>query len=218
MRPSRYITIQPADACALDVHVKVTREVKEFPATAPGQFFGHMAIPPYPKHMAKKEKLPSGGEITVRPIRPEDAEIERDFVNNLSKEAKYFRFMQALQKISPEMLVRYTQIDYDREMAFLASVPDDGFEREIGIARYVINPDRKSCEFAIVVGDEWQGRGVGGILMQTLMEEARTKEIKQMEGQVLVGNHNMLAMMNKLGFKIEASEDSLDIKEVRIDL
>jgi acetyltransferase len=207
-----------ADACALDVHVKVTREIKEFPATAPGQFFGHMAIPPYPKHLAKEVKLPSGGDITVRPIRPEDAEIERDFVNNLSKEAKYFRFMQALQKISPEMLVRYTQIDYDREMAFLASVPEDGFEREIGIARYVINPDGKSCEFAIVVGDEWQGRGVGSILMDTLMEEARTKEIKRMEGQVLVGNHNMLAMMNKLGFKVEASEESLDIKEVSLDL
>lgn len=203
-------------ACALDVRVFLTRDTKN--ATAPGQFFGHMAIPPFPKHLQKIEKLPDGTDITVRPIRPEDAEMERRFVRELSEEAKYLRFMHALQELSPEMLERFTQVDYDREMAYLASIKVNGEEVEIGTARYTINPDGETCEFGIVVNDEWQGRGVGTVLMQTLMEEAKTKQIKQIEGQVLAGNFNMLKLMKALGFTIETSKDSPDIKQVSLRL
>lgn len=207
------LSCDESGACALDVRVFLAKE-----AQAPGRAFGHMAIPPYPKHLVKTEKLPSGEEILIRPIRPEDGELERRFVRGLSSETKYFRFMQMLQELTPAMLERFTQIDYDREMAFLASVQKDGEEVEIGITRYSINPDAETCEFAIVVTDDWQGRGVGTVLMQSLMDEAKTKQIKKIEGQVLTGNHNMLKLMRTLGFSIEPLPDAPEVKQVSLNL
>ena len=82
--------------------------------------FCYMAIHPYPNDLVKRMQLPDGTDIVIRPIRPEDAEMEQEFVRNLSKESRYMRFMQALRELTPDMLVRLTQIDYDREVAFLA--------------------------------------------------------------------------------------------------
>ncbi len=85
----------------------------------------HMAIHPYPHELISHWQLPNGTEITIRPIRPEEADIEKDFVHRLSERSKYFRFMQALQELTPEMIVRFTQIDYDREMAFVAVTEEE---------------------------------------------------------------------------------------------
>ncbi len=208
------LSCDESGACALDVRVALSRKIPSFPSVGPGHFFGHMAIPPYPRHLAKNVTLPGGEEVTVRPIRPEDAKMEQRFVRQLSPEAKYFRFMQAVQELSPEMLIRFTQIDYDREMAFLASVRENGEEVEIAIARYVINPDGDSCEFGVVVDDKWQGRGLGTLLMETLMDEARSKGIKRIEGSVLSDNTHMLRLMRNLGFAIETSAESPEMRDV----
>lgn len=202
-------------ACALDARISLTREIKTFPEAPPGRIYGHMAIPPYPKHLAKKFTLKGGEQVTIRPIRPEDADMEKTFVSQLQPEAKYLRFMQALKELPPQMLARFTQIDYDREMAFLATVKEDGKEVEIGIARYIINPNAKSCEFAIVIDTDWQRHGLGTLLMKTLMAEAEIKHLNQIEGQVLAGNYHMLRLMKKLEFAIQTSPDSQDIKNVK---
>ena len=94
--------------------------------------YAHMAIYPYPSHLVTNWQLPDGTEITIRPIRPEDAEMEQEFVRDLSDEAKYFRFMNTLQELTQTMLVRFTQIDYDREMALIAVTEESGKEVEIG--------------------------------------------------------------------------------------
>jgi len=181
--------------------------------------YHHMAIHPYPADLATQFQLPDGTNVTVRPIRPEDAEIEADFVRNLSEEAKYFRFMHAVHELTPEMLVRFTQIDYDREMALIAvTVDEEGFETEHGVARYVTNPDQNSCEFALVVSDEFQGFGVARRMMSRLMEVARAGGLDMMEGEVLANNRKMLELVESMGFQIQPSVDDPAIKYVWTNL
>ena len=164
--------------------------------------YGHMAIHPYPAHRVHEWQMPDGARMTIRPIRPEDAELEREFVKGLSPESKYFRFMDTLRELTPQMLARFTQIDYDREMAFIAVTSSRGKEVEIGVCRYVTNPDGESCEFAVVVADEWQGRGIAVRLMEELIAVAREKRLKQMLGHILASNSRMLKLVVELGFTI----------------
>jgi acetyltransferase len=150
----------------------------------------------------------------IRPIRPEDAEIEAKFVRELSDEAKYFRFMNSIHELSQEMLVRFTQIDYHNEMALIAVRQLDGVEDQIGVARYATNPDKTSCEFALVVSDKWQSKGIAYRLMQSLMEVARGRELEVMEGQVLSDNKKMLELMASLDFEISVEPGDSSIKHV----
>ncbi len=173
--------------------------------------YAHMAIYPYPNHLVNHWQLADGRNITLRPIRPEDAEIEHDFVKNLSDEAKYFRFIQSINELTPEMLIRFTQIDYDREMAFIAVTQMDGHEVELGVARYTMNPDGLSCEFAIVVADAWQGRGFAHKLMSSLMDAARARGLQSMEGEVLSNNFGMLKLVQKLGFSTRVDPDDRNL-------
>lgn len=170
--------------------------------------YDHMAIHPYPTHLQSSWHTADGTEITIRPIRPEDAEIEDAFIRDLSPKAKYFRFMQALRELTPQMLIRFTQIDYDREMAFIAVLDHESKELEVGVARYTTNPDGESCEFALVVDDEWQHKGIGSRLMTILMATAKNRGFKTMEGEILADNREMLKLVEHLGFtKSLSSED-----------
>lgn len=171
-----------------------------------------MAICPYPTYLVKHWQLPDGTDLVIRPIRPEDAEIEQAFVRNLSEAAKYSRFMMPLKELPQAMLARFTQIDYDREMALIAVVEQDGAEIEIAVCRYIINPDGKSCEFALVVADKWQHKGVGHKLMTILMDTARAKGLAAMEGDVLTNNRAMLRLVTSLGFTVEASREDPTVR------
>jgi acetyltransferase len=171
--------------------------------------YAHMAIYPYPTHLVTHWQLPDGTEVTIRPIRPEDATMEQELVRSLSDQSRYFRFMQALHELTPTMLVRFTQIDYDREMALIAVTEHEGREIELGVSRYAINPDGESCEFALVVSDQWQHRGFAHKLMICLMDVARDRGLKIIQGEVLTDNRNMLKLMDSLGFSaILDAEDS----------
>ena len=175
-----------------------------------------MAIHPYPWELVAEWQLADGSDIVVRPIRPEDANLEQAFVEGLSPESRYFRFMQSLEKLSPIMLARFTQIDYDREMALIAVVKEHTPQaRFVGVARYVGNPDRHSCEFALTVGDDWQRHGVGREMMRRLMEVARDRGIEVMEGEVLANNSKMLRLCQRLGFRIARHPSEPDIVQVR---
>jgi acetyltransferase len=174
----------------------------------------HMAIYPYPTHLISNWLLADGSNITIRPIRPEDAEIEQAFVRGLSDESRYFRFMYSVQELTPAMLVRFTQIDYSREMALIAVTVEQGREIELGVARFAINPDGASCEFALVIADSMQGKGLGQKLMLALMDAARGKGLKIISGEVLKNNANMLKLMGRLGFSTEDSAEDASIKRV----
>jgi len=184
-------------ALALDARIIIA------PRVPTADRYGHMAIHPYPAHLLTHWQLPSGNDVVIRPIRPEDAELTQKFVRSLSEETRYFRFMDAVSELSPAMLARLTQIDYTREMALLALAEIDGGEVELGVARYAINPDAESCEFALVVDDAWQKQGIGHKLMDVLMDVARGMGLKTMEGEVLKTNRPMLKLAAGLGFRSE---------------
>jgi acetyltransferase len=173
-----------------------------------------MAIYPYPTQLVSKWQLADGTDITIRPIRPEDAELVQAFVRGLSEESKYFRYMSSMQELTEIMLVRFTQIDYSREMALIAVTLVQDKEIQLGVVRYAINPDGDSCEFALVVADNIQGKGLGQKLMVSLMEAARSNGLSVIEGEVLSNNHNMLKLMAHLGFTIKSSEDDQGIMKV----
>ncbi|GDX84565.1 acetyltransferase [Methylococcaceae bacterium] len=180
--------------------------------------YAHMAIHPYPHELTQHYLAANGANVTIRPIRPEDAKMETDFVNRLSEKTKYFRFHQGLQELTPEMLVRFTQIDYDREMAFVALTEDSNMPNELGVGRYSVNPDGHSVEFAIVVADDCQRLGIGSKLMKTLMQTAKAKGMLSFEAEVLKDNEPTLEMVKKLGFSIEMIAGKDDVVRAIKDL
>ncbi len=178
--------------------------------------YGHMAIHPYPSDLISYFHTTEEKRLIIRPIRPEDAAIEQDFVRRLSPESRYFRFMQTVSELSPQMLVRFTQIDYDREMALIAVDEDDsGNERQVAVARYAMDPDGNACEFALTVADEWQGHGIGYHLMEKLMAVAHARGLDSMHGDVLATNAHMLGLMERLGFEIQTNPEEPELKLVR---
>jgi acetyltransferase len=189
------------------------RVVVEYRQPSPDRY-AHMAIYPYPTHLVSQWQLADGTDITIRPIRPEDADIEVRFVRELSEESKYFRFMNGMQELTEAMVVRFTQLDYSREMALIAVAEEQGTEVELGVARFAINPDGDTCEFALVVADRIQGKGLGQKLMVALMEAARAKGLKTIEGEVLSNNHNMIKLVRRLGFDSKASDEDQGIIKV----
>jgi acetyltransferase len=192
-------------AIAVDARIKVA------PSVGASSRYGHMAIHPYPQELESHILLADGSEVLVRPIRPEDARSEADFVQNLSAESKYFRFMHGLDSLTPTMLARFTQIDYDREMALVAIPPGDEEQHMMAVARYVTNADARSCEFALTVADEWQSRGVGGQLMERLMQVARDRGLSTMMGEVLAQNAKMLRLCKHLGFRSRRSSEDPEV-------
>jgi acetyltransferase len=180
--------------------------------------YAHMAIHPYPHELTQHYLTANGANVTIRPIRPEDAKMEKDFVARLSEKTKYFRYHKALQELTPEMLVRFTQIDYDKEMAFVAVTDDPTLPTELGVGRYSVNPDGHSVEFAIVVADDCQRLGIGSKLMRTLMQTAKEKGMLFFEAEVLKDNEPTLEMVKKLGFSIELIAGKEDVVRAVKDL
>jgi len=170
--------------------------------TATTRRYGHMAIMPYPSEMVEQMVLNDGTEVTIRPMRPEDADMQQEFVRNLSEESRYNRYMSSIKQLSQPVLVRFTQLDFDREMALVMVRMVDGREEQIGVSCYFTDPDNESCEFALVVADNWQGRGIGPIMMNRLFDAAKKQGLTIMRGEVLANNKGMLKLMAKIGFTV----------------
>ncbi|MCW9047147.1 MAG: bifunctional acetate--CoA ligase family protein/GNAT family N-acetyltransferase [Gammaproteobacteria bacterium] len=205
------LDINPLIADENGIMVLDARIVVEQPSPSLDRY-AHMAIHPYPDHLVFRYQLDDGTDIKIRPIRPEDADIEQSFVRELSPKSKYFRFMQGLNELTQQMLVRFTQLDYSRELALIAVLETADQETELGVARYVMNADGESCEFALVVADKWQNKGIGSKLMTALIEAARQRGIKRMEGEILTNNHGMLKLTEKLGFSLHTNNDDPGIR------
>jgi acetyltransferase len=159
-----------------------------------------------------------GTPVTIRPIQPEDREIELAFVQGLSSNSRYLRFFSTVKDLSPQLLDRFTQVDFPDEMAFIATVHTAGAEEEIGVARYAPGNAEIVAEFAVVVADEWQGRGIGRELMRHLFVVAEDAGFERIEGAVLKANSHMLSFCRDLGFAVRGYPDDPQLVLVSKDL
>ncbi len=224
------LMVDEAGAVAVDARIAIAR------APSRGGRYGHMAILPYPAELAERGVARDGTHYLLRPIRPEDAANLQRLMHELSPQTRYFRFVSAISELPPRMLARYTQIDYDREVALVAIVPSEAAparteppviqapvepapagsagERIVGVVRYLLNPDRESAEFAIVVADDWQGRGLGSRMMTRIVGIATERGLRELVGYVLGSNRTMLTMMQHLGFAIRIDPDDATMRVV----
>ncbi len=211
------IIVDEFGAVAVDARIVIDN------APPSARHYNHLAILPYPSQHEQVWPLQGGGEYTVRPIHPDDANMLQAFVRQLSPESRYFRFVSSMQELPANMLSRFTLIDYDREMALVAVFRERGVgadgqttetARVVGVSRYITNPDRASCEFSLVVADDFKGRGLGSRLMLSIMEFAREKGLTEIEGLVLANNPTMLKLMKGLGFKVKPFPEDADFKLV----
>jgi acetyltransferase len=201
------IIVDESGAVAVDARIVVDN----LPQAASGAAnpYGHLSILPYPTRYEQVWPLRGGSSYVVRPIHPDDAQMLQRLVQQLSPESRFFRFASTASELPPSMLARFTLIDYDREMALVAvlkerSASEDGeiveTERIIGVSRYITNPDQSSCEFSLLVADEFKGKGLGSRLMESIMDVARDRGLAEIDGLVLANNSDMLKLMKSLGF------------------
>jgi len=211
------IIVDESGAVAVDARIVIDSA----PATA--RNYAHLAILPYPARYEQVWPLRGGGVYTIRPIHPDDAQMLQDLVQGLSAESRYFRFVSSMPELPAPMLSRLTLIDYDREMALVAihrsrqDGPDGETvetERIVGVSRYITNPDKASCEFSLLVADDFNGKGLGSRLMLSIMEEARDKGLTEIEGLVLANNPGMLKLMKGLGYSVKTFAEDPDFKLV----
>jgi acetyltransferase len=173
-----------------------------------------LAIRPYPKRLEKEARLADGRAFLLRPIRPEDEPLIQDVLARSTAEDLRLRFFAPLKRLSPALAARLTQIDYDREMAFVA-------EREgaiLGVVRVSADPDNVEAEYAVFVRSDMKGNGLGYLLMQEMIAYARSRGIQAVTGKVLRENTTMLKMADELGFVRRRDSEDPGIVEVRIEL
>jgi acetyltransferase len=180
-----------------------------------GEPLARLAIAPYPADLVEHQVL--GGEaITVRPIRPEDAQAHSAFFHRLSPEDIRYRFFSVMRELSPEQTVRLTQIDYDREMAFVAV--RDATEETVGVARLVCETEGRSGEFAVIVQADMKGRGLASLLVRRLIDWGRAQGLHEIEGQILADNQPMLAFIRHLGFTVRRMVDDPEVMRATLAL
>ncbi|MFO1316451.1 MAG: GNAT family N-acetyltransferase [Burkholderiales bacterium] len=214
----RELALDPVIVVQERVEIPSARAVVD-PKRKPLPAYAHMAIHPYPMELEAHIVLRDGTQLLMRPIRPEDAELERRFISALSEQTRYFRFFYRLHELSPAMIARFTQVDYDRELALVALAPDPegpNGQAMVGIARSIANLDHESAEFAVVTADAWHGRGIASALMKALIACARKKGLKRLVGTVLRANQNMIRFTQGLGFTV--SDDPEDPEQVKAQL
>jgi acetyltransferase len=178
---------------------------------AEGRRYPHLAIHPYPSELEGEIALRDRTRLPMRPMRPEDTELELAFFRGLSERSRYHRFMQHLPELPPRMLARFTQLDYDRELALV--VLHEG--QFVAVGRYAPTLDGTSAEFALTVADAWQAKGIGRALLERLCHCARDAGYEALYGYILADNRDMLQLASKLGFtEVSRSDEVLVMRKL----
>ena len=167
-----------------------------------------LAIRPYPKGLEQAARLRDGRDILLRPIRPEDEPAHHALIARMSPEDLRLRFFSYVRELRHAQMARLTQVDYDREMAFIATAPDEHGEPEtLGVVRTVTDPDNESAEFAVLVRSDLKGQGLGSMLMKKIIDYCRSRGTAEIKGLVLASNESMIGLARSLGFRIESGPD-----------
>jgi acetyltransferase len=156
--------------------------------------------------------------VTLRPLRPDDADIEFEFVSGLSPATRQNRLLGGARAITREYIEELTRVDFSRDMALAATVMIDDKETLIGVARYVRDKEGGAADFAIVIADAWQGRGIGRRLLEALIEAARSHGIRRLYGDILALNQPMLKLLRKLSFSIERNPDDATLTRATLNI
>ncbi len=186
-------------ATALDARVVVDKTL----STTEKHSYGHLAIKPYPEEYVKKVNLSDGNDVTFRPIKPEDEPLWTELLASCSKESIYSRFRYFFQWDSHEVAARYCYIDYDREIAIVAEIVENGVRKLVGVGRLIADPDHETVEYAILILDSYQNKDLGGILTDYCFEIAKKWGLKKIVAQTTADNKRMIAVFQKRGFEIE---------------
>jgi acetyltransferase len=168
----------------------------------------HLVITPYPKKYVAQWKLKDGTPVVLRPIKPEDEILLKELFKTFSEETLRFRFFQIFKDFTHETLTRYCNIDYDREMSLVAEIQQDG-RKIIGAVRLILEPGRNCGEFAVVVGDPWQGHGLGSKLLDNIIEIGKEMGLETIYGYVIADNAKMISLCTKKGFVFEPAEEEI---------
>jgi len=192
------LSVSKGKAMAIDARIVMDKECIEYTTPYP-----HLVIAPYPARYIMPWRLSDGTEVLLRPIRPEDEPLEREMLSSLSEETLRMRFFRMIGEITHEMLVRFCNIDYDRDMAVVAEITEDRKRRIIGIGRFAGEHDLKTGEIGILVHDAFQGKGLGYKLMQVLINIAKEKGLEELHGTALTENTRILRMVREFNFTRE---------------
>jgi acetyltransferase len=189
------LAIADGKTYALDARIVIDRDYVEC-----GSRYPHLVITPYPTRYITSWKLPDGVEVLLRPIRPEDEPLEQEMAASMSPESMRTRLFSHIKNLDHEWLILFCNIDYDRHMAIVAEITENGKRKIIGVGRLVMEPDFKSGEFAIVIHDRYQRMGLGYKIVEILIGIGRDRGLEQVVGDVLSENMKMLKLARKLGF------------------
>jgi acetyltransferase len=194
-------------------YVAVDARLVVEPAAVPAP--RHLIIAPYPNQYESDLMLKDGTPVLLRPMRPEDEPLVSEFLGKCSEETIYFRYFRLIKRWTHEMLIRFTQNDYDREIGLMALGQPPGPEVMMGVSRLVMAADRSTAEFAVIVADPWQGKGLGPRLVERVMDIAREQGVKRLTADVLPQNQPMLEMGRRLGFGVTKDHEGQTCRLVK---
>jgi acetyltransferase len=204
--------IDEEEALALDARIVIDKER----VSTKFEPHEHLVISPYPKKYETSWRLRDGRSVLLRPIKPEDEPMWLEMFQNFSEQSIRYRFFQIIKDTPHEVRVRYSNIDYDREIGIVAELKEE--RRQIlGVVRLIIEPDEKKGEIAFIVADPWQGLGLGTKMVDHMIEICKDKKLETVYALMLPDNHRAIGLLRKMGFTIEQSQDvtkaTLNLKE-----
>ena len=206
------LLVTPGEVIALDARMVVD-------SMAAGQDddqYAHLALHPYPEKYVKSTFLQDGTRVLLRPIKPEDEPLWLEMLGSCSRESLYSRFRYFFHWETHEVATRYCYIDYDREIAIVAEIIENGQRKLVGIGRLVADPDHETVEYAILIADAWQQKDLGNIITDFCLEVAESGKLKKIVAQTTTDNKRMISVFQKRGFEVRINNHDSTVDVVKI--
>lgn len=202
--------VDDKDVIAIDARIVIDKE-RVFAKLEPHE---HLVISSYPKKYETLWRLRDGRTVLLRPIRSEDEPLWLEMFQNFSQQSIRYRFFELINDTPHEIRIRYCNIDYDREIAIVAELTEEGHRKIAGVVRLIMEPDKKMGEIAIIVADPWQNLGLGSKMMDHMIEICKDKKLEVVYGEMLKENCRAIDLMKRMGFTIQ----NLDEDTVKVTL